>query len=94
LDFNGVDAMDEIQRFTKVKEAIDKLSGDKIRQEERFNTEKKQLEKLIEEITSKGYDPTKLNEIEKEKERALHETLDVLEKSVKELKDKLTALES
>lgn len=85
--------MDEVQRFTKVKEAIDKLSGDKIRQEERFNTEKKQLEKLIEEITSKGYDPTKLNEIEKEKEKSLHDTLDVLEKKVQDLKDKLQALE-
>jgi len=85
--------MDETARFKKIKDEISNLSDQKIRLEERFKNEKTNLEKLLKEIKDKGYDPKKLSEIRKEKEKSLQELLTSMEKSVEETKQKLNLIE-
>lgn len=86
--------MDEIQRFTTIKEQTQKASESKIRLEERYKNEREKLELLIKEITEKGYDPTKLAETKAAKELELNQVLEALEKEIKEITDNLTAIES
>jgi len=83
----------EGQRYIQVKERINNLSTKKIRLEERFKAEREKLEKLLKEITDKGYDPKKLPEIRAEKEKQLKELLDDLEKKTKEAEEKLNTIE-
>ena len=85
--------MDDTQRFTQIKTDIDQMSDQKIRLEERFKTEKENLEKLLTEINKKGYDPKKLSEIRKEKEEQLEKLLGELETEVKETQKKLNLIE-
>lgn len=85
--------MDTIQRFKEVKEQLDKLSALKIRIDERHKSEREKLEKLLKEITGKGYDPTKLSEIKATKEAELEKSLSELESKVKEISLKLNNLE-
>jgi septation ring formation regulator EzrA len=85
--------MDAIQRFKELKEQIDKLSAHKIRIDERYKTEREKLEKILKEIASKGYDPTKLSEVKSLKESELTETLSDLEAKVKEISSKLNIIE-
>lgn len=86
--------MDEIQEFQELTKNIKVLSDRKIRAEERFKTEKDRLEKLISEITSKGYDPKKITEIKKEKEAELTKLLKELRDKVEETNQKLTLIEA
>jgi Skp family chaperone for outer membrane proteins len=86
--------MDEIQKFTDLKATIAGLSDKKIRLEERFNNEKERLEKLLAEITSKGYDPKKLSEIRKQKEEELKTLLETLNSKVEETQSKLNEIEA
>jgi len=81
------------QRFMQIKEDIDLMSDQKIRLEERFKTEKSNLEKLLTEINEKGYDPKKLTEIREEKEKELQELLEELETQVSETQEKLNNIE-
>jgi len=85
--------MDDTQKFTQIKEDINQMSNQKIRLEERFKSEKAQLEKLLTDIKEKGYDPKKLTETRKEKETKLKTLLEDLEKSVKETQEKLNLIE-
>jgi hypothetical protein len=85
--------MDDTQRFTKIKEDINQMSDQKIRLEERFKTEKANLEKLLTEINEKGYDPKKLTEIREEKEKQLEKLLGELETQVQETQEKLNLIE-
>jgi len=85
--------MDEIQRFTTLKEKTSKALESKIRLEERYKNEREKLEALIKEITAKGYDPTKLAEIKNAKAAELKTVLDTLEIEVNELVEKLKAIE-
>ncbi len=85
--------MDDTQRFTQIKEEINQMSDQKIRLEERFKSEKSNLEKLLAEITKKGYDPKKLSEIREEKETQLQKPLTELEEQVKEAQGKLNLIE-
>lgn len=85
--------MDDTQRFTQIKEDINKMSDQKIRLEERFKTEKANLEKLLTEIKDKGYDPKKLKEIREKKETELQELLAELEVTVKDTQEKLNLIE-
>jgi chromosome segregation ATPase len=85
--------MNELQKFPELKGKIDDLSNRKIRLEERLKNEKERLEKLIKEISDKGYDPRKLTEIKAGKEKEFKETLDQLETSVTDISTKLTAIE-
>ena len=85
--------MDEIQRFTVLKEKTVKASESKIRLEERFKNERDKLEILIKEIQTKGYDPTKLTEIKNTKTQELKTVLDTYEKEVNELLQKLNDIE-
>ena len=85
--------MDEIQRFQKIQEEINTLSNRKIRLEERFNDKKSCLEKLLIEITEKGYDPKKLTDIKKEKEELLKKQLKELESLIQETQEKLNLIE-
>lgn len=86
--------MDDIQKFTELKTTIANLSDKKIRLEERFNNEKERLEKLLAEITGKGYDPKKLSEIRKQKEEELKTLLDTLNSKVEETQTKLNEIEA
>ena len=86
--------MDEVQRFTELKEKIEKLSSDKIRLEERFKNEREKLEKLVKEITAKGYDPTKLAEIKAEKEKELEKSLSDLEEKVEKVSENISKIEA
>ena len=81
------------QRFAQIQEDIDQMSDKKIRLEERFKTEKENQEKLLAEITKKGYDPKKLSQTREEKEKELQQLLNELEKQVEETKDKLNLIE-
>jgi chromosome segregation ATPase len=83
----------EGQRFIEIKEKINNLNTKKIRLEERFKAEKSKLEKILKEITDKGYDPKKLTEIKNEKEKQLKELLDDLEIKTKEAEEKLNTIE-
>jgi len=85
--------MDEVQRFTALKEKIAKMSDNKIRLEERFKTEKSKLETLLKQITAKGYDPKNITDIRKEKEEAMKKMLEELEASVKGTQAKLELIE-
>ena len=80
------------QRYIQIKEKIASLNTQKIRLDERFKAEKEKLEKLLKEITDKGYDPKKLPEIRAEKEDELKSLLDDLEKKTKEAEEKLNAI--
>jgi chromosome segregation ATPase len=92
--FKG-NAMDNnVERFKELKEQIDKLKDSKTRIDERHKSERDKLEKLIKEITSKGYDPTKLSEVKTAKEAELEKTLSDLEAKVAEVSSKLSVIES
>lgn len=83
----------EVQQFTSLKKDIQDISERKIRIEERFKREKEQLEKLLNEIQAKGYDPKKITETRQEKEAQLKTKLEELEKKVKDTQDKLSKIE-
>jgi len=85
--------MDDIQKFTELKTAVADISNKKIRLEERFNNEKASLEKLLAQITAKGYDPKNLSEIRKQKEAELKDLLAKLETETQEVKSQLDAIE-
>ena len=85
--------MDEMERFKKVKEIISTISDQKIRLEERFKNEKANLEKLLAEITEKGYDPKKLTETREEKEKQLKKQLKELEIKVSKTQENLNLIE-
>lgn len=86
--------MDNTQRFKVLKDEVSALSNKKIRLEERFNNEKANLEKLLKEITGKGYDPQKLSDIRKEKEETIARLLTELEAEVVTIKGKLNLIEA
>lgn len=85
--------MDKIEKFKKLKETITAISDKKIRIEERYKNLTEQLEKLIKEITDKGYDPKKLNEIKAEREKTFKEELEKLETMLTEAQKKLDEIE-
>lgn len=85
--------MDEIQRFTIIKEKVAKASESKIRLEERYKNEREKLENLIKEIQAKGYDPTKLADTKNTKTAELKGILDTLEIEVQDLLQKLSSIE-
>jgi hypothetical protein len=86
--------MDEIQRFTAIKEKVAKVSESKIRLEERYKNEREKLEALIKDIQAKGYDPTKLADTKSTKTAELKGILDTLETEVNDLCQKLSSIES
>jgi len=85
--------MNELEKFSKLKKDIQEISARKIRLEERFNTEKERLEKLLKEISEKGYDPKNLSETRQAKEKELSEAIVALEKGVQEASAKLAEIE-
>jgi phage shock protein A len=84
----------EIQRFAELKSKIKDVSDTKIRLDDRLKTEKEKLEKLLQEISAKGYDPTKLAEIRVQKKAELTQSLDELEKEVTNISAKLSEIEA
>ena len=86
--------MDDTQRFKELKERVTDLSNKKIRLEERYNNGRTRLEKLLTEITEKGYDPKKLSEIRQQKEEVLKKLLEDLEKETNEIQEKLNLIEA
>jgi chromosome segregation ATPase len=90
----GISKMDEIQRFTAIKEKLDKLEKDKIRIEERFNNEKSKLDEVLKEISAKGYDPNKLSEILAAKQTELNAVLTEIEKTTAEITQQISSIET
>lgn len=86
--------MDDIQKFTELKTAVADISNKKIRLEERFNNEKDRLEKLVAQITAKGYDPKKLSDIRKQKEDELKALIEDLQTKIQETKNQLNTIEA
>lgn len=85
--------MNAQERYTKLQESVQEMGDKKIRFEERYKSEKERLEKLLAEITAKGYDPKKLPELREAKEKELLSMLNDLEALVKENALKLNAIE-
>lgn len=85
--------MDEIQRFTAIKEKVAKASEIKIRLEERYKNEREKLEALIKDIQAKGYDPTKLADTKNAKTAELKGIIDTLETEIQDLFQKLSSIE-
>jgi len=85
--------MDQLQRFMAVQEKIKELTDEKIRRDERLKVETLKLEKILDDIKKKGYDPTKLSEIKESKEKELEKALAELEGKVKEITNKLKEIE-
>ena len=85
--------MNEIEKFSELKKSVADISDQKIRIEERYKNCKTQLEKLLKEISDKGYDPKKLSEIRTEKEAQLKKMLEELEEKVQKAKSKLDEIE-
>ena len=84
---------DQIQEFSKLKASVQELSSKKIRLEERYKNEKDRLEKLVKEISDRGYDPKKLAEIRKQKTDELTAKLTELREQITDVQSKLTAIE-
>jgi len=85
--------MNEIEKFKTLKKETDDLSNKKIRLEERYSNEKKQLEELVKKIIDKGYDPKKLSEIKSKKEEELKKLLNDFQKQIEDTKEKLNKIE-
>lgn len=85
--------MDESQRFLQIKHKLEELSNQKIRIEERYKTEKQNLEQLLKEITDKGYDPMKLAEIREKLQKDLQSRMDGIEEEIKEVSTKIEEIE-
>ena len=85
--------MEEKERFNALMERAQKASDLKIRLEERFNAEKTRLEKLLKEISEKGFDPKKLSEIRQEKEAEAKKMLEEFETQLKNVEEQLSAIE-
>ena len=83
----------ELERFNTIKAKIADLTGRKIRLEERHKTEKERLEKLLKEVSDKGYDPKNISEVRKAKETELIRLLEELETRTKDVETKLSAIE-
>lgn len=86
--------MDDIQKFNELKTDVANLSTKKIRFEERLKNEKEKLEKLLNQITSKGYDPKKLSEIRKQKEIDLKSLIEKLHNEVSSVREQLNSIGS
>jgi len=80
------------EKFMSLKERVKTVSDQKIRLEERFKAETAQLEKLIKDITDKGYDPKKLSDIRKDKEAQLTALIQDLEKRLREAEKKISEI--
>jgi len=80
------------EKFMSLKERVKTVSDQKIRLEERFKAETAQLEKLIKDITDKGYDPKKLSDIRKDKEAQLTALIQDLEKRLGEAEKKISEI--
>lgn len=85
--------MDTVQKFSNLKEQIEKLTTHKIRIEERYKAEREKLEKLVKDITAKGYDPSKLAETKALKEEEFNKALAELEAKVNEVSSKISVME-
>ena len=85
--------MDEVQEFMTLKKNIADLSDKKIRVEERFKNEKARLEKILTEVSAKGYDPKNISEIRKQKQELFKNQVEKLRVQVQETQDKLNLIE-
>jgi uncharacterized Fe-S cluster-containing radical SAM superfamily protein len=86
--------MDEVQEFMMLKKSIAELSDKKIRVEERFKNEKARLEKILTEVTAKGYDPKNISEIRKQKQDLFKTQVEKLKSQVQETENKLNLIEA
>jgi DNA repair exonuclease SbcCD ATPase subunit len=84
---------DQIERFKELNETFKSLSEKKIRLEEQFKARKKALSELITEIKDAGYDPTKLNDVIKEKEISLKTAIGDFEAELQEVSSKIAEIE-
>ena len=86
--------MNDIERFSEIEEKIKTLSDRKIRIEERYNSEKSRLEKLISEITEKGFDPKNLTSIKDQKTQEFSKKVQDLQDKIESISKALDAIEA
>lgn len=84
---------DQIEHFKELNENLKTLTEKKIRLEEQFNSKKKDLTDLVQEIKEAGYDPRKLGEVIKEKEDNLQKAIGTFEKDLQKVSEQLTEIE-
>lgn len=84
---------DQIEQFKELNEDLKTLTEKKIRLEEQFNSKKKDLTDLVQEIKEAGYDPRKIGEVIKEKEEGLQKTIDTFKKDLQKVSEQLTEIE-
>jgi len=84
---------DQVKKFMELKEQADLFNQNKIRIEERLRNERENLEQLVKEIQSKGFDPSKLSEIKEKLEKELKTDLENFEKLISETTEKVKSLE-
>lgn len=84
---------DQIEQFKELNEDLKTLTEKKIRLEEQFNSKKKDLTDLVQEIKEAGYDPRKLGEVIKGKEEDLQKAIGTFEKDLQKVSEQLTEIE-
>ena len=84
---------DQIEHSKELNEDLKTLTEKKIRLEEQFNSKKKDLTDLVQEIKEAGYDPRKLGEIIKGKEEDLQKSIGTFEKDLQKVSEQLTEIE-
>jgi uncharacterized protein (UPF0335 family) len=84
---------DQIEQFRNLNEQLKTLSEKKIRLEEQYKAKKEALTNLIVEIKAKGYDPKKLGEVIKEKEKELNNSIEEFKKELEKVSAELTEIE-
>jgi uncharacterized protein (UPF0335 family) len=84
---------DQIEQFRNLNEQLKTLSEKKIRLEEQYKAKKEALTNLIVEIKGKGYDPKKLGEVIKQKEKELNNSIEEFKKELEEVSAELTEIE-
>jgi hypothetical protein len=93
MDINPT--IDPQERFRAVKAKVEKLSGSKIRVDEKISAAKERVTKAIEASKAAGYpDPRKLGEIKKEKQEAFATQLEDLEKKATQQEAILSSIEA
>lgn len=81
-------------KYQSIQKSIEQAKDLKARLEERKKNTEKQLTALVEKIKAAGYDPKKLKEIRDKKLAELQELVAEKEKEVKEVLEKLRAIDS
>ena len=82
------------EKFAELQDQLQKGRDKKIRLEERLTQEKKNLVGILTTIKNKGIDPTKIDEVVKEKREEYNTRVSAFEEKILEMNKKLDAIEA